>query len=92
MIQGIFTLCSASALIKGTPSAPAGIVVGPNAMMGVSTAFTDDGLVKIFCPNKYVGYFNVTYSEAVVVPVYNPITGAMTEFCQFRWMSLSDLV
>ena len=39
------------------------------------------GLVKIFCPNKYVGYFNVAIPEAVVVPYKNDdITGAMTEF------------
>ena len=64
-----------------------GIVVGPNAMMGASMLAAKAayrcgcGLVKIFCPNKYVGYFNVAIPEAVVVPYKNDdITGAMTEF------------
>lgn len=66
-----------------------GIVVGPNAMMGASMLAAKAayrcgcGLVKVFCPNKYVGYFNVAIPETVVVPYKNDdISGAMTEFAK----------
>ena len=50
-----------------------GIVVGPNSMMGATmlaakAAYRSGcGLVKILCPNKYIGYFNVSIPEAVIV-------------------------
>lgn len=64
-----------------------GIIVGPNAMMGASMLAAKaayrcgSGLVKIFCPNKYVGFFNVSIPEAVVVPYKSDnIVGPMTDF------------
>lgn len=39
------------------------------------------GLVKIFCPNKYIGFFNVSIPEAVVVPYKtDDVVGAMGDF------------
>lgn len=71
---------------KGTFGA-VGIVVGPNAMMGASllaarAAYRSGcGLVKVFCPNKYTGFFNVSIPEAVVVPYRNDdVAGALDEF------------
>ena len=54
-----------------------GIVVSSNGMLGASMLASKAayragcGLVKIFCPLKYVGFFNVSIPEAVVVP-YKP--------------------
>ena len=51
-----------------------GIIVSGNGMLGASilaakAAFrTGCGLVKVFCPSKYTGFFNVSIPEAVVVP------------------------
>lgn len=51
-----------------------GIVVGPDSMMGASilaarSAYRSGcGLVKILCPQKYVGFFNVSVPEVVAVP------------------------
>lgn len=66
-----------------------GIVVGPNAMMGASILAAKaayrcgTGLVKIFCPNKYIGFFNVSIPEAVVVPYKNDnIVTPMIEFAK----------
>lgn len=66
-----------------------GIVVSSNGMLGASmlaskAAYrTGCGLVKIFCPLKYIGYFNVSIPEAVVVP-YKPddIEKAFEEFAK----------
>lgn len=54
-----------------------GIIVGSSAMMGASMLATKAayragcGLVRIFCPNQYTGFFNVSIPEAVVVPYSN---------------------
>lgn len=51
-----------------------GIAVCSNGMMGASILAAKAayragcGLVKIFCPAKYIGFFNVSVPEAVVVP------------------------
>ena len=51
-----------------------GIVASGNGMLGASMLASRAayragcGLVKIFCPHKYIAYFNVAIPEAVVVP------------------------
>ena len=64
-----------------------GIIVSTNGMLGASmlsakAAYrTGCGLVKIFCPSKYIGFFNVSIPEAVVVPYKSDdVVGAMSEF------------
>ncbi len=64
-----------------------GIVVGPGSMMGASMLATKAayrggcGLVKIFCPRKYIGFFNVSIPEAVVVPYKtDDVIGSLEEF------------
>lgn len=57
-----------------------GIVVGQGSMMGASILAAKSayragcGLVKILCPRKFMGYFNISIPEAVVVP-YKPENG-----------------
>lgn len=64
-----------------------GIIVSPGSMLGASMLATKAayragcGLVKIFCPNKYIGFFNVSIPEAVVVPYKtDDVVGAMGDF------------
>ncbi len=71
-----------------------GIVVGNDSMMGAGmlaarAAYrTGCGLVRIFCPSKYTGFFNVSIPEAVVVPYKNDdVLGALNEF-----LALVDVV
>lgn len=51
-----------------------GIVISPQAMLGASMLAAKAayragcGLVRVFCPKEYVGYFNMAVPEAVVVP------------------------
>lgn len=73
---------------KGTYGS-VGIVVSPGSMMGAAmlsarAAYRAGcGLVKIFCPNKFVGFFNVSIPEAVVVPYKNDdVIGALDEFTE----------
>ena len=66
-----------------------GIVVCSNGMLGASMLAAKSayragcGLVKILCPLKYAGFFNVSIPEAVVVP-YKPddVIGAFEEFAK----------
>ncbi len=71
---------------KGTYGS-VGIVVSSNGMLGASmlaakAAYrTGCGLVKIFCPSKYIGFFNVSIPEAVVVPYKSDdVVGALADF------------
>lgn len=64
-----------------------GIIVGPNGMMGAAMLAAKAayragcGKVSIFCPNKYIGFFNVSCPEAVVVPYKNDnVIGALADF------------
>lgn len=66
-----------------------GIVVSSNGMLGASmlaakAAYrTGCGLVKIFCPSKYTGFFNVSVPEAVVAPYKSDdVIGAFEEFAK----------
>lgn len=73
---------------KGTYGS-VGIIVSPGSMMGAAmlsarAAYRAGcGLVKIFCPNKFVGFFNVSIPEAVAVPYKNDdVIGALDEFTE----------
>lgn len=64
-----------------------GIIVSTNGMLGASMLAAKAayragcGLVKIFCPVKYIGFFNVSVPEAVVVPYKSDdVVGALEEF------------
>jgi len=64
-----------------------GIVVSTNGMMGASilaarAAYRAGcGLVRIFCPEKHAGFFNVSVPEAVVVPYKSDeAVSALSEF------------
>ncbi len=64
-----------------------GIVVSTDGMLGASmlaakAAYrTGCGLVKVFCPSKYTGFFNVSIPEAVIVPYKNDdVVGALSDF------------
>lgn len=64
-----------------------GIVVSSEGMLGASMLAAKAayragcGLVKFFCPSKYIGFFNVSLPEAVVVPYKNDdIVGALGAF------------
>lgn len=64
-----------------------GIVVSSDGMLGASMLAAKAayragcGLVKIFCPQKYIGFFNVSVPEAVVVPYKNDdVVGALGSF------------
>ena len=64
-----------------------GIVVSSNGMLGASmlaakAAYrTGCGIVKVFCPSKYTGFFNVSIPEAIVVPYKSDdVVGALDEF------------
>ena len=64
-----------------------GIAVGTGSMLGASMLAAKaayragTGLVKIFCPRQYTGFFNVSIPEAVVVPyVGDDIIGEFREF------------
>ena len=64
-----------------------GLVISSNGMLGAGmlaarAAYRAGcGLVKIFCPSKYTGFFNVSIPEAVAVP-YKPddVLGAFEGF------------
>jgi NAD(P)H-hydrate epimerase len=64
-----------------------GVVISSNGMLGAGmlaarAAYRAGcGLVKIFCPSKYTGFFNVSIPEAVAVP-YKPddVLGAFEGF------------
>lgn len=64
-----------------------GIIVSSNGMLGASMLASKAayragcGLVKIFCPVKYLGFFNVSVPEAVVIPYKSDdVVGALEEF------------
>ena len=64
-----------------------GVVVGVNGMLGASILAAKAayragcGLVKIFCPAKFIGFFNVSVPEAVVVPYKaDDIVGELDDF------------
>lgn len=64
-----------------------GIVVSSDGMLGASILAAKAayragcGLVKLFCPSKYIGFFNVSVPEAVVVPYKNDdVVGALGDF------------
>lgn len=66
-----------------------GIVVSSNGMFGASMLASKAayragcGLVKIFCPAKYIGFFNVSVPEAVAVPYKSDdVIGAFTDFAK----------
>lgn len=66
-----------------------GVIVGPNSMMGAAMLATKAayragcGKVCIFCPNKYIGFFNVSVPEAVVVSYKNDdVISALVEFLE----------
>ena len=66
-----------------------GIVVSSNGMLGASmlaarAAYrTGCGLVMIFCPSKFAGFFNVSIPEAVVVPYKSDdVIGSFEEFAE----------
>lgn len=54
-----------------------GVVISSNGMLGAGMLAAKAayragcGLVKIFCPSKYTGFFNVSIPEAIAVP-YKP--------------------
>lgn len=60
-----------------------GIIISPQAMLGASmlaakAAYRSGcGLVRVFCPKEYVGYFNVAVPEAVVVPYGEERAGSL---------------
>ncbi|MBQ9272721.1 MAG: NAD(P)H-hydrate dehydratase [Mogibacterium sp.] len=64
-----------------------GLVISSNGMLGAGMLAAKAayragcGLVKIFCPSKYSGFFNVSVPEAVAVP-YKPddVLGAFEGF------------
>ncbi|MBR0380030.1 MAG: NAD(P)H-hydrate dehydratase [Mogibacterium sp.] len=64
-----------------------GVVISSNGMLGAGMLAAKAayragcGLVKIFCPSKYTGFFNVSIPEAVAVP-YKPddVLGAFEGF------------
>ena len=64
-----------------------GLVISSNGMLGAGMLAAKAayragcGLVKIFCPSKYSGFFNVSIPEAVAVP-YKPddVLGAFEGF------------
>ena len=64
-----------------------GLVISSNGMLGAGmlaarAAYRAGcGLVKIFCPSKYTGFFNVSIPEAIAVP-YKPddVLGAFEGF------------
>lgn len=71
---------------KGTYGS-VGIIVSSNGMFGASMLAAKAayragcGLVKIFCPSKYTGFFNVSIPEAVVVPYKSDdVLGALSDF------------
>ena len=64
-----------------------GIVVSSSGMLGASMLASKAayragcGLVKIFCPNKFTGFFNVSVPEAVVVPYKSDdVVGGLEDF------------
>lgn len=66
-----------------------GIVVSSEGMLGASILAAKAayragcGLVKLFCPAKYLGFFNVSIPEAVVVPYKNDdVIGALNTFIE----------
>lgn len=84
--QGTVLLPRTETSHKGTYGT-VGIVVSSDGMLGASmlaakAAYrTGCGLVKIFCPQKYIGFFNVSVPEAVVVPYKNDdVVGALGPF------------
>ena len=66
-----------------------GLVISSNGMLGAGMLAAKAayragcGLVKIFCPSKYTGFFNVSIPEAVAVP-YKPddVLGAFENFAE----------
>ena len=66
-----------------------GIVISSNGMLGAGMLAAKAayragcGLVRIFCPSKYTGFFNVSIPEAVAVP-YKPddVLGAFESFAE----------
>lgn len=62
-----------------------GILVGQGSMMGASmlaarAAYRAGcGLVKILCPRKFMGYFNISIPEAVVIPYRSEEAQEMAE-------------
>ena len=64
-----------------------GVIISSNGMLGAGMLAAKAayragcGLVKIFCPSKYTGFFNVSIPEAVAVP-YKPddVLGAYESF------------
>lgn len=64
-----------------------GVVICSNGMLGAGMLAAKAayragcGLVKIFCPSKYTGFFNVSIPEAIAVP-YKPddVLGAFEAF------------
>lgn len=66
-----------------------GIAVSTNGMLGASILAAKAayrvgcGTVKVFCPSKVVGFFNVSVPEAVVVPYKSDdILGAFADFAK----------
>ena len=64
-----------------------GVIIGPESMMGAGllaarAAYRAGcGLVKIFCPQKYIGFFNVSIPEAIAVPYKSDdVIGALDDF------------
>ena len=64
-----------------------GIIVSGNGMLGASILAAKAayragcGLVKVFCPTKFTGFFNVSIPEAVVVPYKSDdVIGALDHF------------
>ena len=64
-----------------------GLVVSTNGMLGAGMLAAKAayragcGLVKIFCPSKYTGFFNVSIPEAVAVPYKaDDVLGAYEDF------------
>ncbi len=66
-----------------------GVVISSNGMLGAGMLAAKAayragcGLVKIFCPSKYTGFFNVSIPEAIAVP-YKPddVLGGFESFSQ----------
>ena len=66
-----------------------GVIISSNGMLGAGMLAAKAayragcGLVKIFCPSKYTGFFNVSIPEAVAVP-YKPddVLGAFESFAE----------
>ncbi len=64
-----------------------GLVISTNGMLGAGMLAAKAayragcGLVKIFCPSKYTGFFNVSIPEAVAVPYKaDDVLGAFEDF------------